>query len=44
MSIASRFALALLALIPTLLSSCTSTGAQAAPFESNASFRLMLYG
>lgn len=44
MSIATKFALALLALTPALLSSCASTGAQAAPFESNASFRLMLYG
>lgn len=44
MSIATRFALALLALTPVLLSSCASTGAHTAPFESNASFRLMLYG
>ena len=40
----TRFALALLALAPTLLTACASTGAQAPPFESNASFRLMLYG
>lgn len=43
MSLTSRFTLALIALAPLFLTSCASTGS-AAPFESNASFRLMLYG
>lgn len=44
MSIATKLALTLLALTSMFFSSCASTGAHTAPFESNASFKLMLYG
>lgn len=44
MALTTRTLLTLLALAPVLFSSCASMGANAAAFESNASFRLMLYG
>ena len=44
MAIGRRTLLALAAFAPLVLTGCAMTGATAPPFESNVSFKLMLYG
>jgi len=44
MTMGRRPLLALAAFAPLILSACATTGGSEPPFESNVSFRLMLYG